>query len=309
MELNYVIQGKDLKKKFKGFELDIPQLHIPKGYVTALIGENGAGKSTLLNILAGIRLDHKGTLLYFDAFDEKERENGKNKERIGYIGTGNFYLPQWKVSQVEEINTLLFEGFHKEKFRSLCKELAVFGEKAFDGRKKVTELSDGSRMKLMLANIFARDTDCLVLDEPASPLDPLMRDKLCEMIQVYIEAGMGEKSVFFSTHNISDMEHVTDYAIFMEKGKIVEEGFVEDLKQKYILVKGEAEDIEKAKEVLFSISTNAYGFEGICLAENIEQLAEMNVSCEIPNLYQISVAVMKQYSQISDKKVHFLEKV
>ena len=71
----------DLKKKFKGFELDIPELHIPKGYATALIGENGAGKSTLLNILAGIRLDHKGTLFYFDAFDEKERENGKNKER------------------------------------------------------------------------------------------------------------------------------------------------------------------------------------------------------------------------------------
>lgn len=309
MEVNYVIEGKDLKKKFKGFELDIPNLHIPKGYATALIGENGAGKSTLLNMLAGIRLDHKGTLRYFDEFDEKERENGKHKERLGYIGTGNFYLPQWKVGQVEEVNTLLFEGFDKDKFHMLCKELAVFGEKAFDSRKKVTELSDGSRMKLMLANIFARDTDCLLLDEPASPLDPLMRDKLCEMIHAYIESGQGEKSVFFSTHNISDMENVTDYAIFMEKGKIVEEGFVEDLKQKYILVKGEAEDIEKAKEVMFSISTNAYGFEGICLAEHIEKLAELNISREIPNLYQISVAVMKQYSQISDKPMHFLQKV
>ena len=255
MEIRYVIEGNNLKKKFKNFELDIPKLQIPKGYATALIGENGAGKSTLLNMLAGIRLDHKGSLYYFEEFDEKERENGKNKERIGYTGTGNFYLPQWKVGQVEEINTLLFEGFHKEKFRSLCKDLAVFGEKAFDSRKKINEMSDGSRMKLMLANVFARDTDCLILDEPASPLDPLMRDKLCEMIQTYIEEGQGEKSVCFSTHNISDMENVTDYAIFMEKGKIVEEGFVEELKQKYVLVKGEAEDIEKAKEILFSIHT------------------------------------------------------
>ena len=228
MNVNYVIEGKEIKKKFKGFVLDIEELKIPKGFSTALIGENGAGKTTLINILVGIRLDHKGTIRYFDEFDEKEREEGNRKERIGYVGSGNFYLPQWKVSQVEAVNTLLFEGFHKDRFRAWCKKLAIFGEKSFDGAKKVNEMSDGNRMKLMLANVFARDTDCLILDEPASPLDPLMRDKLCEMIREYIEDGDGERSVLFSTHNISDMENVTDYAIFMEKGKIVEEGFIEE---------------------------------------------------------------------------------
>ena len=84
-------------------------------------------------------------------------------------------------------------------------------------------------MKLMLANVLARDTNLLLLDEPASPLDPLMRDKLCDLIRQYLEAGNGENTVFFSTHNISDMENVTDYAIIMSHGKIIEEGFVEDL--------------------------------------------------------------------------------
>ena len=71
-------------------------------------------------------------------------------------------------------------------------------------------------MKLMLSGVFARETQMLLLDEPASPLDPLMRDVLCDMIRGYLEEGAGEKTVLFSTHNIADMENVTDYAVIVE---------------------------------------------------------------------------------------------
>ena len=151
----------------------------------------------------------------------------------------------------------------------------------------------------MLATVLARDTELLILDEPASPLDPLMRDKLCDIIREYLEQGNGEHSVFFSTHNISDMENVTDYAIVMEHGNIVEAGFVEDLKEKYILVKGEMADAEAAKKILYSFTGNSYGFEGICLAEHIDQLAGMDVSLETPTLFQISVAVMKANTSLT----------
>lgn len=296
MSFECVIKGKNIEKKFKGFALDIPELNIPKGFATALIGENGAGKSTLLNILAGIRLDAKGEIRYFDEYDQIEREEGNGKERIGYVGPGNYYLPHWTVWQVEEMSEILFENFHREKFETLCESFAIYGADVFSKKKQISHLSDGTKMKLMLANVLARETDALVLDEPASPLDPLMRERLCEIIQEYLENGNGEKSVFFSTHNISDMEHITDYAIIMENGKIVEEGFVTDLKEKYILVKGDAEDKEKAKEILYTMTENKYGFEGICLAEDLDKLAGMNVTKEIPSLYQISVAVMKANS-------------
>lgn len=296
MNFEYVIKGENIEKKFKGFTLDIPELKIPKGLATALIGENGAGKSTLMNMLAGIRLDGKGTIRYFDAFENAEREKDGNKERIGYTGPGHYYLPSWTVGQVEDVSSLVFESFDKAKFEAICEELAVFGDDKVDRKKKVSALSDGTKMKVILANVLARETELLIMDEPASPLDPLMRDKLCEMIQTYIEEGRGERSVFFSTHNVSDMENVTDYAIIMEHGQIVEEGLVEDLKEKYILVKGDVEDTEKAKEILYTITTNNYGFEGICLANDLDKLAGMNVTKEIPSLYQISVAVMKANS-------------
>lgn len=293
MKGQQVVQGINLKKKYKGFELSVPELNIPKGFATALIGENGAGKTTLLNMLAGIRLDFEGEIAYFGR--EKKGIDESVQERIGYTGPGSYFLPHWSIKQVENITDILFENFHKEKFQRLCQELGIAKSEV----KEVKSLSDGNRMKLTLATVWARDTDLLILDEPASPLDPLMRDKLCDMIREYLNEGDGERSVFFSTHNVADMENVTDYAIILEHGNIVEEGFVEDLKEKYILVKGEAQDAQSARSHMVSMTQSSHGFEGICLAENREKLAGMDITMEVPTLSQICVAVMKANSSLS----------
>lgn len=295
MNTELVLQMKNLKKKFKGFVLDIPELQIPQGFATALIGENGAGKSTLFRMLAGTRLDFSGEIDYFHG----EKEEKQIREWIGYTGTNGYFMPRWSISQVGKVGELLFDNFHEKKYQELLVELAVkepTGKKKKD--KSVSKLSDGMRMKVMLASVFARDTKLLLLDEPASPLDPLMRDKLCNMIRDYIHEGAGEKSVFFSTHNIADMENVTDYAIIMEKGQVVEQGFVEELKEKYIVVKGERGEAQKAKQILFSFQQSSFGFEGICLAEDLDKLAGMDVATETPSLSQISVAVMKHYTNL-----------
>lgn len=284
-----VIQGSNLKKKYKGFELDIPEFHVPKGFATALIGENGAGKTTLINMMTGIRMDYKGEFSYFD---EQEKDVDNVKERIGYTGPGNYFLPHWNMKQVAEISDLLFETFDAEKFWDICVELGVCTERKVKG-KKVDDLSDGNKVKLMLAAVLARETECLILDEPASPLDPLMRDKLCELIRDYLTEGNGEKSVFFSTHNISDMENVTDYAIIVEHGNIVEEGFVEDLKEKYVVVKGEDKNTARIESLLLGFQQNDYGFEGLCRVADLEKLAGFDITTQIPTLSQISVALMK----------------
>lgn len=289
MEMQSVIRMKNVTKRFKGFSLDIPELQIPEGFATALIGENGAGKSTLLNILAGIRLDYKGEVRYFDG----TLEDDAVREQIGYTGPNNYFLPHWTVTAVSEISELLFEKFDKHRFEELCKEMGIE-----ETKKSISKLSDGMKMKTMLAAAFARETNVLLLDEPASPLDPLMRDKLCSMIRDYIEQGNGDHTVFFSTHNVADMEGVTDYAVIMEQGKIVEQGFVEDLKEKYILVKGEKEEADKAKDILIGFQKNSYGYEGICLSKDLDRLAGLDIATETATLSQICVAVMKQYTKL-----------
>ncbi|WP_022754495.1 ATP-binding cassette domain-containing protein [Butyrivibrio fibrisolvens] len=297
MECNYVIEGHNIIKKYKNFTLDVENLKIPKGFATALIGENGAGKTTLLDILAGIKLDYKGSLRFFDQYNDKDREKIADvKNRIGYLGTGNYFFPHWTLSQIEDLQSLLFDNFHLDRYTHICNDLALYQGGVFEKNKKVKDLSDGNKVKLMLAGILARDTDLLLLDEPASPLDPLMRDKLCNMLRDYLSENDGERSVLFSTHNISDMENITDYVIIVEQGRIVEQGFVEDLKEKYILVKGEKKDESYASKVIRNISTNSFGFEGICLSDDLDKLSGMDIAVERPTLSQISVHIMKEYS-------------
>lgn len=289
MQTEASISMTNIKKRFRNFELNIPSLEIPKGFATALIGENGAGKSTLLNILAGIRLDYDGEVEYFGG----EKDEKVIREAVGYTSSGSYFMPHWNGRAIAEVSSLLFDNFHADRFKELCKEMGV--EKL---NKKVSEMSDGMRMKTTLAAVWARDTKMLMLDEPASPLDPLMRDKLCNMIREYLEEGAGEKSVFFSTHNISDMESATDYCIIMEQGKVVEQGFVEDLKEKYVMVKGEVADAEKAQKYLIGFQKGSYGFEGLCKTDDLDSLAGLDIAAEQPTLSQISVCIMKQYSKL-----------
>ena len=297
-EFGSVIEVKDLTKKFKDFELNVGELEIPKGFATALIGENGAGKTTLLNCLAGTRLDYKGEIKYFGKYVNDERENPENqvRENIGFTAPKGFFLQHWTVRQVMDVCELLFAKFSKERFEQLCGEMGILDGNGW--KKKVSELSDGNRMKLMLATAFARETKLLLMDEPTSPLDPLMRDKLCTMIREYLEKGQGESSALFSTHNISDMENVTDYCVFLDRGKVVEKGFVEDLKEKYVLIKGEKEVLDGIRSAMFDVTENKYGFEGICLAENLDQLAGVRLSKETPSLFQISVAILRQNASV-----------
>lgn len=283
------ITGKNLEKSFKGFTLKIDELNIPKGFATALIGENGAGKTTLLNMMAGIRLDYKGEFTYFDG---KNIEEKGVKNSIGYTAPNNYYFPNWTPKQIKDLNAVLFENFDGEKYDRLVEELDI----PVGNVKSAKNLSDGNKIKLMMAGVLARDTKMLIMDEPASPLDPLMRSRLCDIIRQYLEEGQGEKSVFFSTHNIADMESVTDYAIIMEKGSVLEEGFVEDLKEKYVSIKGDKEEYDACKEYLIGASKSSMGFEGLCLSENLDKLAGLHTATETANLSQICIGLMREYS-------------
>ncbi len=293
-KVDAIIECTNLEKKYKGFTLDVPQLMIPKGYCTALIGENGDGKTTLLNCISGIRRDYKGAITYFGKYTDKDRETDPYvKEQIGYTGPDIYFLPQWTIRQVRELGGMLFETFDAAEFDRILQEIGVTGNEKVDYGKKVSALSSGNRMKLELAFVLARDTNCLILDEPASCLDPLMRDRLCGMLRDYLVGREGERTIFCSTHDVADMEQVTDYAVFLEHGAVVEQGFVEELKEKYILVKGESEDAAAAEKILYSISTGRYGFEGICLSENLDKLAGLDIVTEQATLTQIAVAIMK----------------
>ncbi|MDY2837880.1 MAG: ABC transporter ATP-binding protein [Bilifractor sp.] len=337
--MSSALTAENLHMKYKSFVLDIPELRIPKGFVTALIGENGAGKTTLLRILAGVVLNYHGKISYFD--ERISMDDTNVRSRIGYTAPGSYFLPNWTGENVRDISPTLYPGFDVSRFDEFIREMAMEGY-----HNKAVDMSDGNRMKLELASVLARNTDLLLLDELASPLDPLMREKLCDLLRAYIADGSGEKTVLLSSHNVADMESTTDYCIFMAQGRIVEQGFVEDLKEKYVLLTGPAVCMEKLRDMFVSCTggTNEYTalaeraklteirsaaattaammvsylspeseaasqnqvpspeppFEGTEPAGSVKNIqADDAIVAERPTLQQISVGILRKYSKIS----------
>lgn len=289
--MNHVIEIKGLTKNYKDFTLGEISAEIPCGFSTALIGANGAGKTTLIDILCGVTAKSTGETIYFEEMTDIGESRLRN--RIGYCSSMNFFPADWTLKEVEISMELGFDNFSKEKFSKLCQRFKLeipTGKK----RKKLSKFSDGNKMRTYLAAVLARDTELLVLDEPASSLDPLARDILCDMFREYLSERDGERSIIFSTHNIADMENVTDYAIFMANGKIIERGFIEELKQKYILVHGDAENFQKAKPFMMSFSGNRTSFEGIALAEHAGMLKRFDTAIELPTLQQLSIGILRK---------------
>lgn len=288
--MNTVIETKGLvktyNKKFKLGELDIA---FPKGFSTALIGANGAGKTTLMDIICGITAATHGEINYFG--EATDADSGDIKERIGYCAAQGFFPPSWKPSDIALSMGLAFESFDKERFYKLCKELGVMeNEKK---QKSLSQMSDGNKMRTYLASVFARKTQLLVLDEPGSSLDPLMRDRLCDRFRDYIDSGNGENSIIFSTHNIADMENAADYAVFMDKGRVIEQGFIEQLKDKYTIVSADAADKEKIAPLMLSVSGSKNTVTGLALAKNRLRLEQLGAATERPALQQLSIELLK----------------
>jgi len=286
-----VLKINNIMKKYSGFTLGEINTEIPAGFSTALIGANGAGKTTLIDVICGVTGKSGGSITYFDRSDDSDSSEIRNM--IGYCSSSNFFPYDWNLRIIANTMGIAFDGFSRDRFRELCKKLKV-GDPNEKKQKKLIKMSDGNKMRVYLAAVLARDTKLLVLDEPASSLDPLARDMLCDLFREYIAGGSGDRSVLFSTHNIADMEYATDYAIFMADGKIIEQGFVEDLKEKYILVHGEADKSSEAEKLMLSFTGNSTNYDGIALAENTVQLSQLDAAVEKPNLQQLSVGILRK---------------
>lgn len=167
-DMKNAIKLENVTKKYKDFTLGEINLEIPCGFSTALIGSNGSGKTTLLDAMCNICGKNSGKITYFDKYTDVDEPDVRNN--IGYCAANNFFPLDWTSKKVAYVMELAFSNFKREKFISLCNKMKIDTP---DKRKqkKIMKMSDGNKMRLYLAAIFARDSKFLILDEPASALD------------------------------------------------------------------------------------------------------------------------------------------
>jgi ABC-2 type transport system ATP-binding protein len=203
------IQTDALVKKFR--RVDAVQgltLNVPQGAVYALVGPNGAGKTTVIKILMNIMGPTSGRAEVLGV--DSARTRGHLFESIGYVSE-NQELPEWMT-----VNALLnyLRSFYPTWDASLEAELLKQFELPRD--RKLRHLSRGMRMKAALASSLAYHPKLIVLDEPFTGLDPLVRD---ELIQSLIDRAE-ESTIFVSSHDLAEIETFASHVAYIEEGKL-----------------------------------------------------------------------------------------
>ncbi len=195
-------------------------LAITRGSVFGFLGPNGSGKSTTVKMLLGLRSPSKGSaqVLGFDSSTESELIG----QHVGYVPElGNLY-PQLTVQ--ESIN--LVKGLRPSWDDSYANHLLTIFE--LPDRQRVRKLSKGMQRQLALLLAMAPRPELLILDEPSSGLDPIKRQ---EFLQVLMD-GVAEtgQTVFFSSHNMTEVERVADTIGILHNGRLVVTGDLEEIR-------------------------------------------------------------------------------
>lgn len=188
----------------------------PAGAVTALIGPNGSGKTTLLLLLAGLLKPDDGRAAV-DGFD-LSAQNLQARSRIGWMPD---VFGTWDALTCTEILATFARayGIAKPEAERRALELLELVYLAEFAPRPARVLSRGQKQRLGLARALVHDPSVLLLDEPASGLDPRSRIELREVLRGLSAEG---KTVLVSSHVLSELEEVYDHAVFLSQGRTVE---------------------------------------------------------------------------------------
>jgi ABC-2 type transport system ATP-binding protein len=201
--------------------LDDVSLSIPKGAVLGLIGSNGAGKTTLMRILVGLLMPDSGTA---NVLSESALQlTDAAKTRLGYVPQKPEAL-NWMT--VESMLTFVGSFYPKWDSEYMWNSLMRWH---ILPSKPLAKLSPGERQRVALLRVLATCPELLILDEPASALDPVARRDFLR--EIAVRAGEAGMTVLFSTHIVSDLERVASHVCFLHEGKLLLDTAMDDLKE------------------------------------------------------------------------------
>jgi len=267
--MGYVLEAVGLVKHRGDFTLGPLDLHIPRGFVTGMVGANGSGKTTTLRTLLGLIRADAGSITI------------PPMGQIGVAFDQPFLLPDWRIRDAAAAYADFRPGWDQDWFDRLCRRFDLRAD------ARVKELSRGEGNKLMIALAMGNHPELLILDEPTSGLDPAARADLVDLLREHMRRE--EASLLFSTHITSDLEHFADYLVFIDAGRIVYSGTLDDLVQDFAYIQGALEDLTPTNTPLIRGLRRGQGsFDGIIRTADSAVFGS-GVQIEAPTIEQIIV--------------------
>jgi len=223
-----IVETIDLKKSYAAVEaVRGINLRVPEHSICAFLGQNGAGKSTTLRMLMGMIRPTSGTARIFGLDVGSERDSVRIRERVAFVAEDKRLYEYMTVAQIVRFTRSFFPTWRDDLEHSLLERFGLPRD------RKIRKLSKGMRTKVALLLAFARGSDFLILDEPTEGLDPVSIEQVLQIIVSLVADGA---TVFFSSHQIAEVEQVADHLVMIDRGQIVLDASMDSVKNEYRLI-------------------------------------------------------------------------
>ena len=206
------------KQYGKDFAVKDGNVQFETGKITGLLGPNGSGKSTTLKMIAGLVRPDKGTV-----YVNGEKVTRKIASHVAYLSELDFYYDTFTIKDMIGFYESQFPDFRIEKANELLQFMKL------EPNKKLKHMSKGNRGRLKLVLALAREAEYILLDEPFSGLDPMVRNSIVESLLAYID--FGKQTVVIATHEIDEIESLLDDVVLIRDGVYFDKQNVEELRE------------------------------------------------------------------------------
>ncbi len=188
-------------------------IHVKEGSILGLLGKNGAGKTTTINILNGFLQPRSGECLIYG--ENTQHLSPKTKARIGFLIEGHIQYAFMDIHQIEKFYSGFYPRWNPKPYWELMSKLKV------EPHQKISSMSCGQRSQVALGLILAQDPDLLILDDFSMGLDPGYRRLFIDYLRAYAKAE--HKTIFTTSHIISDMERLIDDVLIMDYNRVLKQ--------------------------------------------------------------------------------------
>jgi ABC-2 type transport system ATP-binding protein len=216
-----VVETRDLTKRFgNNYALSGLTMTVPPGHIVGFLGRNGSGKTTTIKILLDVirRASGEATVL------GEPTGSVAIRRRIGFLGEDKRLYSYMTVREIIAFTRPFFPTWRIET------ETRLLADFELPLSRKVNTLSKGMRTKLGLLLNLCRHSELLILDEPSEGLDPVMAE---QMLQNLVRQAADGTTIFFSSHQVAEIEQIADHIIAIEKGRVILEGSLDHLRQNF----------------------------------------------------------------------------
>jgi ABC-type multidrug transport system ATPase subunit len=225
----FVIETSGLRKHYgPGGQIEALRgldLHVPPGSIHGFLGRNGAGKTTAIKVLLGMARPTSGEARVFGLAAHVQDASVEIRRRTGFVSDDNDLYDYMTVAEMIRFTSPFFPRWRRDLEERYLRKF----ELPLD--RKVKALSRGMRTKLALLLALCRGAELLILDEPTSGLDPAMTEEVLQALVAHV-AGE-EMTVFFSSHQIAEVDQIADHIAIIDRGRAVVTGGLDGLRESY----------------------------------------------------------------------------